>query len=311
MKSANGKAVAPALAAFAEAVGGEGNVAVEGNKTRWATGGELMEGTRLLTAPSGVVEYTAAEMTVTVRAGTPVSELHEVLLAEGQRTALPERGGTVGGAICVGENDLEVLGKGRVRNALLSVTYVSSDGELVTGGGPTVKNVSGFDIPRLMVGSLGTLGLIVELILRTNPIPPVRQWLTADDADPFAARDLLQAPSAVLWDGTWSWILLEGHVDDVKSERARLGSIGSFVEASGPPTEFPKNRWSLAPADLRDASATFEGPFLASVGVGTAFATEAQPPRSLSAGVQTVSNRMKQVFDPTSRLNPGRNPGAI
>src|SRR4051812_7469403 len=104
-------------------------------------------------------------MTVRVRVGTTVAELHEALRAHGQRSALPERGGTVGGAIAVGHNDLHVLGRGRVRDAVLQLRYVSADGRLITGGGTTVKNVSGFDLPRLMVGALGTLGVLAEAVL--------------------------------------------------------------------------------------------------------------------------------------------------
>ena len=110
-------------------------------------------------------------MVVTVRAGTTVAELHETLAAAGQTSALPDRGGTVGGAVAVGENRLDRLGRGSARRRL-QVRYVSAEGEIVTGGGPVVKNVSGFNLPKLIVGSLGTLGLIAEVVLRTNRFRP-------------------------------------------------------------------------------------------------------------------------------------------
>ena len=97
-------------------------------------------------------------MTVRVRTGTTVEELHTELAARGQRTPLVERGGTVGGALAVGENDIFVLGRGTLRASVLQVRYVSAEGRIVNGGGPTVKNVTGFDLPRLMVGALGTFG---------------------------------------------------------------------------------------------------------------------------------------------------------
>ena len=103
----------PVLAAFADEVGTEGPVAVEGGRTRWNVGGASAPGTRLVAAPTGIVDYVPDEMTVTVRCGTPVAELHEALAERGQRTCLPERGGTVGGALAVGENSLHVLGRGR------------------------------------------------------------------------------------------------------------------------------------------------------------------------------------------------------
>ena len=93
-------------------------------------------------------------MTVTVRAGTTTTELTAALTEAGQRCALPERGGTVGGSVVIGENHPEVLGRGWLTSSVLQVTYISSEGKLIRGGGPTVKNVSGFDLPRLIVGSL-------------------------------------------------------------------------------------------------------------------------------------------------------------
>ncbi|MEM9562032.1 MAG: FAD-binding protein [Actinomycetota bacterium] len=303
----------PVLLAFADEVGAEGPVSVEGGRTRWSLGGELTPGTRTLPAPAGIVAYTPDEMTVTVRAGTPVAELHAALAERGQRTALPERGGTVGGAVVVGESDVRALGLGPVRNAVLQVRYVSADGRIVSGGGPTVKNVSGFDLPRLLVGSLGTLGLIAEVILRTNPIPPVSRWLAAGDAEPQAVVDRLLDPAAVLWDGTTTWVLLEGHEPDVDAEQLALAAVGSFaavdpVSPTGLPVDLPPNRWSLAPADVVTLDSGATGAFVAAVGFGLVLAERPQPPRPAAPAVVAVADRLKQNFDPTGRLNPGRHP---
>ena len=81
-----------------------------------------------------------------------------------------------------------------------------------------VKNVTGYNLPKLMTGSLGTLGLLVELILRTNPIPAASRWLAAEGVDPAAAEAALYAPGAVLWDGATTWVLLEGHGPDLAAE---------------------------------------------------------------------------------------------
>ena len=294
--------------AFAQAVGLDGPVAVEGNRTRWGLGGELEEGTRLISAPAGIVEYTPAEMTVRVRAGTAVAQLDAALAEKGQRCALPDRGGTVGGAIAVGENHLCALGRGRLRDSVLQVNYVSADGKVIVGGGPTVKNVTGFDLPRLLVGSLGTLGLMEDVILRTNPIPAESRWLVADDADPRRVLDLLLAPSAVLWDGTRTWVLLEGHGPDVAAETAALAAAGGFIPADGPP-ELPRFRWSLRPADLFALPERDVG-FVAVLGLGVAFCSAPQPPRPPDPGVVAVAERIKHQFDPAGRLTPGRVPGA-
>ncbi len=295
----------PVMLEFAELVGADDPVAVAGARTRWDVGGPLTEGSRVIEAPSGVVDYIPEEMVVTVRAGTPVAELAAVLAERGQRCALPERGGTVGGAIAVGQNDLNVMGKGRLRNSVLQVRYVSAEGRVVTGGGPTVKNVTGFDLPRLMTGALGTLGLLGEIILRTNPIPAHSRWLGSDGADPFAVLDSVLQPSVVLWNGDKTWVLLEGHPADVDSEAEAMAKVADFTEVAGPP-ELPPYRWSLPPADLRQLTGTY----VASIGVGTVFADGPQPTPKPNPVAQTVAQRIKHQFDPTGRLNPGRNPGA-
>ncbi|NBP52410.1 MAG: FAD-binding protein, partial [Actinobacteria bacterium] len=122
------------LVAFADEVGADGPVAVEGSRTRWSAGGEAAPGVRLVRAPSGVADYLPEEMVVCVGAGTTVAELASVLASRGQRCALPERGGTVGGAIAVGEQHLDVLARGSLRASVLEVRYVSSEGRLVRGG---------------------------------------------------------------------------------------------------------------------------------------------------------------------------------
>jgi glycolate oxidase FAD binding subunit len=233
--------------------------------------------------------------------------VHDELKTRGQRTALARRAGTVGGALAVGENDVCVLGRGRVRDCVLQMRYVSAEGRVISCGGPTVKNVSGFDVVRLMVGALGTLGFIGEVILRTNPIPPVSTWMYSDDADAFAVPAATLKPSAILWDGERTWVELEGHSVDVRSQEEALASLGKWTVCEGPP-ELPPHRWSLQPKDLRDAGRDAAGSFVACIGVGTVFATVAQPPRTMDARLSELSQQVKREFDPAGRLNPGRSP---
>ena len=117
----------------------------------------------------------AGEMTVWCGAGTPVDEVDAALAEHGQASR-SRRLGTVGGALAVGHSDIRRLGYGPVRDVLLQARYVSAAGEVVKAGGPTVKNVSGFDLCRLLVGSRGTLGFLGEVILRTRPRPIHEQW---------------------------------------------------------------------------------------------------------------------------------------
>ena len=301
-----GAGVDPEVVAWVEEVGADGPVAAVGARTRWHLGGRLAPDARLVSAPCGIVEHRPEEMTVRVRAGTPVAELHATLGASGQRSALPERGGTVGGALAVGESHLCALGRGPVRDAVLQVRYVSADGRMVTGGGPTVKNVSGYDLPRLLVGSLGTIGLLAEVVLRTRPVPVVGCWLWSHGADPWAARDVVYRPAAILWDGTSVWVRLEGDPDDVEVGRSALCRLGDWEEVEGPPV-LPAERWSLPPGELRSRPAAECGPeWVAEIGVGTVHATRPQPPRPVPAAIVELHRRVKYGFDPTGRLAPGR-----
>ncbi|MED5264570.1 MAG: FAD-binding protein [Actinomycetota bacterium] len=297
-----------ALEEFAAEVGSAGPIAIQGGKTRWDTNGVPIPEARLLSAPTGIVTYKPEEMIVTARAGTTVEDLHTHLKENGQRTSLPDRGGTIGGAIAVGENDLNVLGKGRVRDAVLQIRYISADGEIISSGAPVVKNVSGFNLHKLLVGSFGTLGLIAEVTLRTNPIPAETMWLTAAITDPIKIFDSLYKPAAILWDGKTIWVQLEGHKPDVEKQQETLSQIGNFEQVERGP-ELPQHRWSLPPADLYTISNHKTGRFVASIGVGTVWAEHPQPLRTPDRGKQITEERLKQQFDPTNRLNSGRKIG--
>ena len=113
-------------------------------------------------------------------------------------------------------------------------------------------------------------------------------------------------PSAVLWDGTLTFVELEGYAADVQTQQDALGSIGRWAEAVGAP-ELPAHRWSLRPSDLRHLAKYALGPFVACAGAGTVFASVPQPLRAPSAAILALAERVKQQFDPTNRLSPGRN----
>ncbi len=298
-----------ALIAFAAEVGPDGPVCARGGGTRWSLGGEPAPGTREVQAPAGIVAFEPAEMTVRVRAGTPVAELHAELATAGQRTALPERaGGTVGGALMAGESSIARLGLGLVREALLQARYVCADGQIASAGAPTVKNVSGFDLCRLLVGSLGTLGLVGEALLRTFPVGETERWVRLAGAEADAVRSCYTAAS-VLWDGTDVWTLLSGYAVDVDKDLGRLAGLGACEDVDGPP-ELPPHRWSCTPAEAAafDSRNGAAGRFVAEIGVGVVHASEPQPPRPVEPGVVELNRRFKERFDPSGRLNPGRDP---
>jgi FAD/FMN-containing dehydrogenase len=269
-----------------EAVGTEGVVIPVGGGTHWTPSGDG----RRVCAPSGIVSYEPAEMTVRVRAGTTVAELDAALAEHGQMVLLdpadPSRA-TVGGVLAEGVSGIRRLRWGPVRDTVLEVRYVSAEGRLVKSGGPVVKNVSGFDLCRLMVGSKGTLGVLAEVVLRVQPQPRARRWYRRHG---FVDHRTLHRPSSVLWDGTHTWVLLEGHPADIALD---------WEEAEGPPP-LPPHRRSMRPSALRGLT----GSFVAEVGVGTVHVPD--PPPVAAPNRPDLHARVKAVFDPTGRLNPLR-----
>jgi glycolate oxidase FAD binding subunit len=294
------------LDAFAAAVGPAGPVAVAGGRTKWDAGGAVDPAATLVEAPRGIVDFDPADMVVRVGAGTPLAELAEVLAGQGQMVTLDgPAGATVGGTLMTGISGLRRPGHGPIRNALLQADYVGAEGRLVRAGGPTVKNVSGYDLCRLLVGSLGTLGLVGEVRLRTRPLPAASAWL-AGPADPARVLHAAHRPACVLWDGERTWVLLEGHAVDVDAQRDGLGPLG-LDPVDGPPA-LPPHRHVVDPRSMIGDLRVLEDDFVAEVGVGVVHRTSPQGPRPISAVVRALGVNVKRAFDPTGRLNPGRDP---
>lgn len=285
------------LERFAAEVGGRdaGEVAIAGAGTR----GGAPPGVRTVHAPGGIAWFEPAEMTVCCGAGTPVDVLAATLAERGQRVGALPAGGTVGGALAAGSSALTRLGHGPLRDALLQARYVSAAGEVVKAGGPTVKNVSGFDLCRVLVGSRGTLGFIGEVILRTRPLPPVAKWYSTPSEKPSDLLARLHRPASVLWDGSTAWVLLEGHADDI----AALARGSGLVECDGPPPLPAGGRWSIPPRQIGTLAGT--GRYVAEVGVGIVHHEHPAPPREVDPVVRTLNERIKDELDPWHRLNPG------
>ncbi|MYA75348.1 MAG: FAD-binding protein [Acidimicrobiaceae bacterium] len=302
-----------ALLAFAAEIGSAGPVMVRGGGTQWDVGGAPDSDIREVSAPTGIVEFRPDEMTVCVRAGTTVAALHAVLAEHGQRTALPDGsvpGGspasTVGGTIAVGRSPVTRLGDGHIRDAVLQLHYVAADGQLVTAGGPTVKNVTGFDMCRVLVGSLGTLGCIGDAILRTRPRPEHEQWAKFADAEPETVLNTAKTATAILWDGSSVWARLCGHRVDVEDDLVRLPASYEV-----PPPDLPPFRWSRRPKDLHRLP-NETGRFIAEIGVGVVHCERPDPnPPPVPASVAALNRRVRELFDPNRRFNPGRSVGQL
>lgn len=280
------------LSAFAVEVGSEGPVTIGGLGTR---GGPLA-GVRSVTAPSGIEWVQPDEMIVCCGAGTPIDELVAALATHGQTVALPA-GGTVGGALAVGRSDHRRLGYGPARDTLLQARYVSAAGDVVKAGGPTVKNVSGFDLCRLLVGSLGTLGFVGEVIVRTRPLPQCSQWFSRTTTDPHDVFTRLYKPISVLWNGASVFALLEGHSADVDEQATLTG----MAPCPGPPALPTGSRRSVRPSDLLSQT----GEFVAEVGVGVVHHSQPSVVEPLGTRERALLVAIKAEFDPHGRLNPG------
>ena len=146
-----------------------------------------------------VVEYAPSDMVVTVEAGLTLAALQRALLPQRQRLALdaplPERA-TIGGLLATGSFGPRRARYGRLRDLIVGISIVRADGEQVRGGGKVVKNVAGFDLPKLMVGSFGTLGMIVTATFRLHPLPESARWIRAGPLDAAQLRDIVVAVGA-------------------------------------------------------------------------------------------------------------------
>jgi glycolate oxidase FAD binding subunit len=142
-----------------------------------------------------IVEYNADDLTVTVQAGVPLQALNRHLQAHRQFLPLDPPGGphTIGGAAAAGLGGPLRFRYGTMRDLLLGVRFVQADGVVTWGGSKVVKSVTGYDVPKLMVGSLGTLGVLAELTLRLHARPDVeRTWMVSLDSA-SAAQSLTAA----------------------------------------------------------------------------------------------------------------------
>ncbi|WP_027877260.1 FAD-binding protein [Meiothermus cerbereus] len=124
---------------------------------------------------SGVLEYDPGEYVLVARAGTRLAEVEQLLAQNGQYLPfdppLVEQGATLGGTVAAGLSGPLRQRYGGVRDFILGVQFVDGEGSLVRGGGKVVKNAAGFDLPKLMVGSLGRLGILTELAFKVFPFP--------------------------------------------------------------------------------------------------------------------------------------------
>lgn len=210
--------------------------------------GELLD-TRVL---EGTSSYEPTELVVTTRCGTSLAELEALLATRGQ--CLPfepphfgaaalsarHRGATVGGMVAAGLSGPSRAAVGSVRDYVLGATMLNGRGEVLSFGGQVMKNVAGYDVSRLLAGSLGTLGLILEVSLKVMPVAPATVTLRMEMDQAEALSKLndwggqpIPLNASAWWDGNLI-LRLRGALAAVQAARVRLGGDVVQPEFAGP-----------------------------------------------------------------------------
>jgi glycolate oxidase FAD binding subunit len=242
-----------------------------------------------LTALDGLVDYHPAEMVAVVQAGMRCGRLDESLAEHGQEWPVDApAGATVGGVIAAAASSPRRLSVGPVRDLVLEVELVTGAGRQVRAGGRTVKNVSGYDLCRLVTGSLGTLGVLTQVAIKLRPRPRARHTLLAPGGLQVAAELLAAVPlvTAVLVTPSRTELRLEGWPEDLE-EQARLarGVLGGDAEVRED-AAFPLERpWSAAPVVVEAAVAPARLPALVEAVRAETGGASPAPPWGALAGV--------------------------
>jgi len=172
---------------------------------------------------SGVIEWNPDDLTVVAGGGTTLGVLDSEIAGRRQSAVLPETAhdATVGGVLAAGVSGWRRLRYGPSRERVLQVVSVTGDGRMVTGGARVVKNVTGYDLPRLMVGSFGSLGIITSVCLKLWPIPEASATVSTND--PERALAICYRPQAVLETRQGVSVYLAGTAAEVEAQATALG----------------------------------------------------------------------------------------
>jgi glycolate oxidase FAD binding subunit len=205
---------------------------------------------------SRIIEYEPSDQVVSVEAGITLAALQKELAKNRQRLSLdPPFAGraSVGGIVATASSGPRRMRYGGVRDLILGVTLVRADGALAHGGGRVVKNVAGFDLPKLMCGSLGTLGLIAAATFRLHPMPESQATLVARSLPTEGVPDILYKireaqiePAAMLatrtGPGRWDVaVLFEGFEAGVRQQQDKMRKIAP-VEPGEPWADHARDR---------------------------------------------------------------------
>jgi FAD/FMN-containing dehydrogenase len=200
---------------------------------------------------SSTVEYDPANQVIAVGSGMTLGALQEVLVEHGQWLPIRPPGGdgsTLGGLAALGSCGPERLRYGAPRDLLLGLKFISGSGRLISAGGRVVKNVAGYDLTRLLVGSAGTLGFITQLTFRVASLPECRTALVASGSLPQcagAAAELLRSKlepallvalprgAALRLDGDHAWQLIAGFEGFQETVDSQVTGCDGLLQRAG------------------------------------------------------------------------------
>ncbi|KGH46104.1 MULTISPECIES: FAD-binding oxidoreductase [Modestobacter] len=220
----------------------------QGTKLTWGRPPESADVVLDLSRMNRVLDHAAGDLIVDTEAGALLSDVQQTASSAGQRLALDEpiAGGTVGGMLATNASGPGRVAVGTARDLLIGVTVVRADGVVAKAGGRVVKNVAGYDLGKLVIGSFGTLVVVTRAVFRLHPVPAARRFVSVPFGTPEDASRLVQSvvhaqvvPAAVEveWrvDGAGTvGVLLEGTPAGVEartaSTRQLLGDGASAAE---------------------------------------------------------------------------------
>ncbi len=191
----------------------------------------------MMTGLSNVVDHQPAEFLITASAGTSLAELQSMLAEHGQYMPFDppfaRHGATIGGTVAAGLSGAGRLRFGGLRDFIVGVKFVDGMGNVVTGGGKVVKNAAGYDLPKLLVGSGGLLGAIVEVTLKVFPQPQRQRtlWLQTSDIKSAIAiqtqlsRSPIDLAAIDLTPEGSLWLRIEGEQQSLETTTARIQSL--------------------------------------------------------------------------------------
>jgi glycolate oxidase FAD binding subunit len=319
---------------------------IQGGNTKAFLGREVAGEILDTRAHRGIVSYDPTELVISVRAGTPLSELLATLDAKGQMLPCEPpsfgEGATVGGMIAAGLSGPRRPWSGSVRDFVLGTRVISGLGTHLRFGGEVMKNVAGYDLSRLMVGSYGCLGVLTEVSLKVLPKP--RQCLSISlDIDCARALENLaqwgQQPlpiSAASHDGQRLYLRLEGGEGSVTAAHQRLGGepldSGYWADLNEQRLDFfneglalwrlslPNNLgpldlpgeqlidWGGAQRWLKSGADNIQSRALELGGHATCFShgVSETPFQPLAPALLRYHRQLKAQLDPQGLFNPGR-----